>query len=50
MFITVIQVRKPLMEKKRRERINHSLNELKRLIIEASSKVSGYIWIVVTIG
>lgn len=31
------QVRKPLMEKKRRARINQSLNDLKRLLLESNS-------------
>lgn len=35
-----IQIRKPLMEKKRRARINHSLDELKRIVVEAEQFVS----------
>ncbi|CAG7816305.1 unnamed protein product [Allacma fusca] len=30
------KIRKPLMEKRRRARINHSLNELKRMLLEAN--------------
>jgi len=31
------KVRKPLMEKKRRARINQSLNDLKRLLLESNN-------------
>lgn len=33
-----LQSNKPIMEKKRRARINHCLNELKTLILEAMKK------------
>lgn len=33
-----LQTNKPIMEKKRRARINHCLNELKTLILEAMKK------------
>ena len=36
-FCLINQVRKPLMEKKRRARINQSLNDLKRLLLESNS-------------
>lgn len=37
-IIFLLQSNKPIMEKKRRARINHCLNELKTLILEAMKK------------
>lgn len=39
-FVYCIQIRKPMMEKKRRARINHSLDELKRIVVNAEKSVS----------
>jgi len=33
-----IQIKKPLIERRRRERINDSLNQLKNLVLEATNK------------
>lgn len=39
-----MQTNKPIMEKRRRARINHCLNELKMLILEAMKKdVSAFV-------
>jgi len=32
------QIKKPLIERRRRERINDSLNQLKNLVLEATNK------------
>ena len=34
----VIQIKKPLIERRRRERINECLNQLKQLVLEATNK------------
>jgi len=33
-----VQIKKPLIERRRRERINESLNQLKNLVLEATNK------------
>lgn len=38
MFILSLQSTKPIMEKRRRARINNSLSELKNLILDALKK------------
>ena len=38
MFCFFFQWSKPIMEKRRRERINRSLEELKRLVLEAQNR------------
>lgn len=38
MKVLKLQTHKPIMEKKRRARINQSLNEIKALILEALNK------------
>lgn len=38
LFFYLLQSNKPIMEKKRRARINHCLNELKSLILDAMKK------------
>jgi len=37
-YVVFFQINKPLMEKKRRERINNCLNQLKAFLMEATKK------------
>ena len=36
--LVFVQIKKPLIERRRRERINDSLNQLKNLVLEATNK------------
>ena len=36
--VMILQIKKPLIERRRRERINDSLNQLKNLVLEATNK------------
>ncbi len=44
-----MQSNKPIMEKRRRARINHSLNELKTLILDAMKKDVSFLEIILPI-
>jgi hypothetical protein len=41
-LLVLVQSNKPIMEKRRRARINHCLNELKALILDAMKKDVSY--------